>query len=254
VPVGYGLAVLALPVFGLFGILDYVWHTVFGIEQEFKILFSPTHLVGRTAMVLIVTSPLRAAWADRRLPAAPSLRQTAAGGCCRSRSAPRSSCSFLQVRERARLGPALDRLHVLGADRPWRPAAGRRTLSAAIVVTNLVLLAPLLLLVRRWRVPVGTADDPVRRGGRPVRRRHRRSGTRRSSVTMVLAGALVDVLLARLAPREDRRGALPGVRRAGPAGDAGGVLRGRRRRGRPPARRGRVLDRRAGRGRPTRPA
>src|SRR5690349_15061403 len=65
VPVGYALAVVALPVFAVAGMLDYLWHTVFGIEQNLKILFSPSHLLLITSMIVIVTSPLRAAWASR---------------------------------------------------------------------------------------------------------------------------------------------------------------------------------------------
>jgi hypothetical protein len=202
VPVGYGLGVLALPLFALFGILDYAWHTVFGIEQEFKILFSPTHLVGATAMLLIITSPLRAAWADRDLPAAPSLRR------------------LLPAILALAFGTALVLLFLQYANAlVWSPhwivytyseATGGNqppvdTLSAAIVVTNLVLLAPLLLLVRRWRVPAGTATilylavaglcAAITSFEFPS-----------IVVTMLVTGVLVDVLLARLGPREDRRG------------------------------------------------
>src|ERR1051326_329052 len=44
VPVGYGLGLLGLPMFLLAGVGDLAWHTVFGIERDLKILFSPTHL------------------------------------------------------------------------------------------------------------------------------------------------------------------------------------------------------------------
>jgi hypothetical protein len=203
VPVGYGLAVLALPVFGLFGILDYAWHTMFGIEQEFKILFSPTHVVGVTAMVVIVTSPLRAAWADRSLPPNPSLRRLLPAVLSLAFGSA-LVLLFLQYANALVWGPhwiVYTYSEPTGGDRP--PVD---TLSAAIVVTNLVLLAPLLLLVRRWRVPAGTATILyVAVAGLCAAITAFRYPS--ILVTMVVAGALVDVLLATLAPREDRRGA-----------------------------------------------
>src|SRR6185436_11846295 len=73
VPVGYGLALVGLPLFGLAAVGDFIWHTVFGIEQDLKILFSPTHLLLATSLVLIVTAPLRSVQSDPELPAGPSL-------------------------------------------------------------------------------------------------------------------------------------------------------------------------------------
>ena len=48
--------------FGVGGILDLIWHVQFGIERELKILFSPTHLLLMTAMLLLCFGPVRAAW------------------------------------------------------------------------------------------------------------------------------------------------------------------------------------------------
>jgi hypothetical protein len=76
VPVGYGWTVVALAVFGISGVADGVWHTVWGIETTINILFSPSHLGLGASMVIIVTSPLRAMWSDPEVPAAaPSFRQ-----------------------------------------------------------------------------------------------------------------------------------------------------------------------------------
>src|SRR4029078_10382041 len=57
-------------------------HMVFGVEQGLQILFSPTHLGLATSMLLILTSPLRSAWQNPALPAAPRLPALlpAAGG------------------------------------------------------------------------------------------------------------------------------------------------------------------------------
>ena len=64
VPVGYALGLLGLPLFAVAGVGDMIWHTTFGIETSLDILFSPTHLLLVTSMVLIITSPLRSAWSD----------------------------------------------------------------------------------------------------------------------------------------------------------------------------------------------
>jgi hypothetical protein len=75
IPVGYGWTVVALAVFGLSGIADGLWHTLWGIDTDINILFSPSHLGLGASMVIIVTSPLRAMWTDPGLSPAPSLRQ-----------------------------------------------------------------------------------------------------------------------------------------------------------------------------------
>lgn len=61
-PLGYGVALLGAVIFGVGGVLDLIWHTLFGIEQSVDALLSPTHLMLALGVVLIVTGPLRAAW------------------------------------------------------------------------------------------------------------------------------------------------------------------------------------------------
>ena len=63
VPLGYGAAVIALPIFAVSGASDLLWHTLLGIETSTDIFFSPSHLGLAASMVLILTSPLGAAWA-----------------------------------------------------------------------------------------------------------------------------------------------------------------------------------------------
>ncbi|MFO7631949.1 MAG: hypothetical protein R6W76_05370, partial [Caldilinea sp.] len=61
-PAGYGLAALGAIIFSGGGVGDLVWHELFGIEEDFEALVSPTHLLLGIGMALIVTAPLRAAW------------------------------------------------------------------------------------------------------------------------------------------------------------------------------------------------
>src|SRR3954451_3179289 len=202
VPVGYGLGVVGLPVFALAGMLDYGWHTVFGIEQDYKILFSPTHLVLVSSMIVIVTSPLRAAWADRGR-TAPGL-----AGLLPAILALAFSTTlvllFLQYANALIWGP-----HAIVANLSESPDGRPKDIESflsAIMVTNLVLIAPLLLAGRRWRVPPGTATIIfVAAGGLAAAITGLRNLT--VLVVMLVAGLLVDLLLARLDPRGTRRGA-----------------------------------------------
>jgi hypothetical protein len=60
--VGYELSVVGATVFGVGGVLDLTWHTVFGIEKGFEALVSPSHLVLAVGLFLIMSGPFRAAW------------------------------------------------------------------------------------------------------------------------------------------------------------------------------------------------
>lgn len=61
-PRGYDAALVGVVIFGVAGLLDMVWHVVFGIEVDNGTLLSPTHLGLALGGVLIITGPMRAAW------------------------------------------------------------------------------------------------------------------------------------------------------------------------------------------------
>src|SRR2546425_8641331 len=61
-PVGYGVAFIGMIVYGIAGVGDLIWHTVFGVESNAEALFSPTHVGLLLGATLIRTGPLRAAW------------------------------------------------------------------------------------------------------------------------------------------------------------------------------------------------
>ncbi|GAA3264617.1 hypothetical protein [Nonomuraea helvata] len=96
-----------------------MWHTVLGIETTINIFFSPSHLGLVVTMMLILTTALRSAWNPPM--SAPGRR---------SGTAPRGA------------GP---RPVAVGADR----------VAVAMVVTNVVMLSPVLLMVRRRQLPFG---------------------------------------------------------------------------------------------------
>jgi Tol biopolymer transport system component len=61
-PPGYSVSLLGVIVFGVGGVLDMIWHILFGTEVSVQALLSPTHLMLGLGTVLIVTGALRSAW------------------------------------------------------------------------------------------------------------------------------------------------------------------------------------------------
>ncbi len=61
-PPGYSVSLLGAVIFGVGGVLDMIWHILFGIEMNVDALLSPTHLMLALGVVLMVTGPLRAVW------------------------------------------------------------------------------------------------------------------------------------------------------------------------------------------------
>jgi hypothetical protein len=197
VPLGYGMTVVALPAFALFGAADMAWHELLGIETTTDIFFSPSHLGLISSMIVILTSPLRSAWSEPEVGRAPSLRAVAPA-----------------VGTLAFAGALVLLFLTYGNALLYRPAAivdgfsdvgsGAQTLAVRMLVTNLVLLAPLLLLARRWHVPAGAATLTYTAAAVLSAML---TGLRNLPVlgAMVLAGLAVDLLAHRLRPTAARR-------------------------------------------------
>lgn len=66
-PAGYTLSLLGVGLFLVGGGFDFAWHTIFGIEVNIEQLLSPSHLLLATSAALMISGPIRAAWA-RLLP------------------------------------------------------------------------------------------------------------------------------------------------------------------------------------------
>src|SRR5690606_10643429 len=62
-PKGYLPSLLGVVLFFAGGGFDFLWHEWFGFEASIETLLSPAHLILATSGMLIVTGPLRAAWA-----------------------------------------------------------------------------------------------------------------------------------------------------------------------------------------------
>ena len=149
VPIGLEGATVGALLFGVGGVGDMIWHTHFGIEREIKILFSPTHLVLMTAMLLICFGPVRSAWLSDR-PASvghlwpPVLAMGAAS------SVLLVFFQYVSAFDRPIFTTVVPT--VFGFDQVLRIVS----VSGVVIVTTL-LYAPLLLLARRWALPPGAA-------------------------------------------------------------------------------------------------
>lgn len=158
IPRGYELGLVGALIFGLGGLGDLLWHVAFGIETNLKALLSPTHLLLFAGIFLILTSPFRAAWSSREVADAPTF--AAFLPALLSLTFAVSAASFMSMYFWA----LLDGFHFTGAIRFYSTqAGGGRLLSWSqelgidgILLTNVLLIAPLLLALRRWRLPFGS--------------------------------------------------------------------------------------------------
>ncbi len=145
-PVGYSLSLLGLLIFAVGGVGDMLWHEIFGVEQDFDALFSPTHLILGIGQALIVTGPLRAAWSrlDQRL----SWRM--AGPALLSLGTLISVLTFFMMAAHPLASNSA------GAAHNFSSMVGEVAGVMSQLVTTTLFIGPLLLAVRRWQLPVGS--------------------------------------------------------------------------------------------------
>ncbi|MEF2278435.1 hypothetical protein V3W47_08980 [Deinococcus sp. YIM 134068] len=188
-PEGYALAALGVPLFGLGGLGDMGWHTAFGIEVGIEALLSPTHLLLFAGAALILAAPLNAVWrlpASRRAP--PGVRWVAT----------LSATALLTVT--AFMHMYMWGLLVVPQGLGWVQTRGELS---AILLTALILAAPVLLLLRRFDLPFGavTVMYTVTNLGMSLMLA---PGEWRVPLLAVLTGLLADTVCALLRPSPGR--------------------------------------------------
>jgi hypothetical protein len=200
VPAGYGLGLVGAGLFVAGGVADGAWHTVFGVEVGVAALLSPSHLLLFSGGLLMVTSPVRSAWSSPDLPArSPALALLPALWATALTTA--VVLFFFQY---------LSAFVTRAPSTPEAPGPeGLLTTIvgvASVLVTNLILLGPVLLLARRWRLPFGTVTLLAGVGAAGLT--SLRELVLGALVPAMLAGGLAsDLLVARLRPAPDRPGA-----------------------------------------------
>jgi hypothetical protein len=155
IPVGYGLGLVGALIMVPGSVGDGFWHTLLGIEVNLEAELSPTHLALLIGVLLMFTSPARAGWRTTT----PAYRPTFVAFLPQLLSLT-ATTAILAVffgnlspfeYATAAMGPS-------GADPIGSPGFYFTEQGFMdVVVTTLLLLTPLLLAARRWRLPFGTA-------------------------------------------------------------------------------------------------
>ena len=158
VPAGYGLGLASLLIFGAAGVADMGWHVVRGIEVDLEGALSPPHLVLFVNGLIILSSPLRAAWSDPESQA-PSLGQFLPA--LLSITFVSAAVSFLLMGYSPFIDDFAMRAPYQIAERldpgvsTWLTEEVQLDGFASILFATLFLMAPTLALMQRWRLPFG---------------------------------------------------------------------------------------------------
>jgi hypothetical protein len=182
IPLGYGLALLALPMAALAGPADFIWHELYGFENQTDSAYSASHQFLFLSGALLAAIPLASAW--RRRGVAPTFQQLfpailaatlvlAVGLFVAHLLSPFYAGGFVPTDgfqdDIARYpdayapGSNVDHVDAMAqalvnyGDRPW-PYYFYSTMAAVagIVIWSAALVGTTLYLLRRWRLPFGT--------------------------------------------------------------------------------------------------
>jgi hypothetical protein len=191
---GFRLALVGAIGFGVAGVCDITWHLIFGVENSFSALMSPTHFMLNASICTIAGGALASSWMSGRRLAAWSDVVTA--------SMLLSIFTFWSLFDdlftnRYATGSGPD--EVLGAD----PTLIMELGVFSVLYRSAVLAGVVLLLVRRFELPRGALTLMIGLNG--VLLLFMVAPGNHSFVIPVLAGVLADVLYAVLRPSLTRR-------------------------------------------------
>ena len=180
IPRGYGLAVVALPLAAIAGPADMIWHGAYGFENQVDSTYSPPHQGLFISGAMLATIPAASAW--KRPGNAPSLREflpavlsvTSAAsvmlfiihqyvpfyGGAVAPSTPFQDDLAGRADAYSEMGPhaeGLARALVNYGDDAWPFYYFSTHLSAAgILLFTAVTIGAILIMRRRWTLPVGS--------------------------------------------------------------------------------------------------
>ncbi|MEA2272211.1 MAG: hypothetical protein QOI98_919 [Solirubrobacteraceae bacterium] len=160
VPLRYPLAVVGIGIatVGLGG--DLIWHSAFGEEAGVARVIGPFHTLLFAGAGLLVSASFRSAWhAPDAYPVAPSFRTILPPLLSLTLATAMAAFIFQWVSAFMDWDPSLriDRLPGELAGRSGVQDTAEIVGVARIATTNLVLMGALLLALRRWRLPFGSA-------------------------------------------------------------------------------------------------
>jgi hypothetical protein len=153
VPIGYGLALVGMLMTTVAVGGDAIWHTVFGEEVDVARLLAPFHLVLFTGAIILAASPFRSAWLNHEASDTPSSREFLPA-LISLMLASGVITFFMQF-----VSPFINWLPPevirLAEASPFHEAEQINGL-AQVLIWNVLLLAPIMIMLRRWRPPFGS--------------------------------------------------------------------------------------------------
>ena len=220
IPVVYGVAILGFFVLGAAGPADLIWHSIYGFETNVDAVYSPPHLALFFGGLLVASTGIRSMWAKEDI--GPDL----------ARFAPvvLSAILFIGIAGfitmylsafMTNVAPTSDFVNDLERFNDVRDDAWAYSYYStghaigSMVVTTMVLLGPVLLMMRRWRVPYGSFTLIFLGYGLlvSIMTEYRDAAL---IIPLVLTGLFLDVLQQRLGwKRSDGRVTLGGIRIVG---------------------------------------
>lgn len=153
-PEGYFLSLIGVFVFLVGGGFDFIWHELFGFEQSIEALLSPAHLWLATGGVLFMSGPLRAIW--KRAGASgwgelfPAIASATLVISLYTMFAEYSH-SFSYITHYLNYLPGAEEAE------KW-DTAFNTFLVSGVLIPAAIYMGFILLLMRRWQLPVGTVS------------------------------------------------------------------------------------------------
>ncbi len=195
---------IALATVGVGG--DLIWHTILGAETGVARVIAPFHLLLFAGGGMLIAAPLRSAWhAPRHYPSVLSLHDVLPPLISLTLLTALAAFMFQWLSAFVDWSPSLSLGDLPAGIGSFPPVVGsvQAESVARIVVTNLVLMAPVLLALRRWRLPPGSVT--IMFTVTAVLMCALTDFTLGWSIAAAAVGGIVaDALIARLGPEPDR--------------------------------------------------
>jgi len=201
VPAGYGMALVGMGIatVGLGG--DAVWHTTFGVETGITRLISPFHIVLFTGASLLVTSAFRAAWTSDQPARVRTFKAFLPALLSLTLLTSMITFIFQDISPFVTwVSPAL--FHASAAS-PFKETVDIYGVMQ-VLITNVIFIAPVLVMLRRWRPPFGavTFMFGLAAGLNVALTNAARGGLVGAAI---LGGLAADITIAATRPSPDRR-------------------------------------------------
>jgi hypothetical protein len=207
-PAGYGSSIIGAVIFAFAGVGDLAWHSVFGIEKNIEGLISPSHLALALGAILMLSGPLRAGW-RRSAPDAAQRWATLAPPLLALTYIFSLLTFFTQyaqpiVHSRADLQITDIMVTYFPFDVNHEVNLSTELGVASILLQAAIMTGIALLLVRRWRLPLGAFALLFGLNGLLISFLAGQTSIIGVALVSALIGLLVDVLNITLRPSAER--------------------------------------------------